>query len=87
MSKSKYPQHDRVKEIKHLSQACHEFMEFLFDKGICLAEEEGRRLEHSSQRHDHLIAEFFEVDLKAFNKEKDDMYDELVRENQARQGK
>lgn len=80
-----YPQHEKVKAIKHLSQSVHEFMEFLFKKGIHLAEEtRNGRLEHSNERHDDLIAEFFEIDLKEFHKEKDRMYEEMVAHSKER---
>lgn len=79
-----FPEHDKVREIKHLSQSIHEFIIWLSDtKDIHLAEwHHGRvrdELRYPSDSREELVAEFFEVDLKAFNKEKEQMYEQLSR--------
>lgn len=82
---SEYPEHEKVKEIRHKSQAVHDFLEWLEDtKKFRLAEDFGHPcgyLVSANYRHDDLIAEFFEIDLKKFNKEKDQMVDEMGRHN------
>ncbi len=67
------PQHDKLREIQHLSQNLHEFLEWLSAQGIELATWHPRAdyLVPSGKRHDALLYEFFEIDERAFQAEKD----------------
>jgi hypothetical protein len=97
MDPKKYPEHIKVKAIQAKSQAIHEFIDFLAeDKKIHLAEwlndslgsRRGRdELIYARTTKENLIAEFFGINLEAFNKEKDTMYEEMVEEmNQRKSG-
>lgn len=35
---SEYPEHQKLEKIQHLSQACHDFVDWLNEQGIWLAE-------------------------------------------------
>ncbi len=80
MNVNKYPQHEAMKEINHLSQNVRDFLEFLADKGIELGQwETGSRDEFIPvySNYDDLMYEFFEIDKEAFWKEKEAMLDEI----------
>lgn len=54
------------------SQAIHDFIYWL-------EEEKEFRLDNKFSKLTDLVAEFFEIDLKKFNAEKDTMYREMVK--------
>lgn len=87
-----YPEHEKVEAVKRQSQAIHEFIRWLSaEKKVHLAEwvplHEGSdgsqsraaNLHYTRQTLDNLVAEFFEVDLKKFQAEKDQMVEEVMR--------
>lgn len=90
MSNEKYPQHEKVKLIKHESQAVHEFLNWLQeDKALRISTSESDRRGNYVPwmgRQDELVAEYFGIDLKAFSKEKDAMYEEMTSELNKRKG-
>lgn len=87
---SQFPEHDKVRVVQPQSQSIHEFIDWLAnEKKIHLAEWEPnyRNGTHSSRSSSliyarkpitELVAEFFEVDLKKFNAEKEQMYEALT---------
>lgn len=74
-----YPEHARLREVQQKSQAVHEFVYGLNEKGIFLA----HRLVGSdtvypiNKNLTELVAEFFEIDLKKLEEEKLDMLEEM----------
>jgi hypothetical protein len=81
-SSSKYPQHERLKAIQPLSQACGEFLEFLSEKEILLGEYvfSNDRLIPVRTSTEKLLAEFFEIDLKVLEQEKEHMLEQIRKE-------
>lgn len=67
------PQHDKLREVQHLSQNAHEFLEWLSAKGIELAVWHPRAdyLVPVTESRDDLLYEFFGIDQAAFHAEKD----------------
>jgi hypothetical protein len=59
----KYPQHEKLGKVKEEHAACGEFFEFLAGKDLL-----------DESQAEALIAEFFEIDLDAFNAEADAMF-------------
>jgi len=75
---AEYPEHEKQRAIIEQSQAIGEFLDiFLPSKGIVLAEYEGSRLFPAHQSITNLLAEFFDIDLKKIDEEKDRMLDKL----------
>ena len=74
-----YPEHDKLRAVKDRSQACGEFLEFLGEKGLILAEypEDGERLVPAQYRAPALLAEFFDIDEDKLEEEKRKMLDTL----------
>lgn len=84
-----YPEHEKVHEIKEQSQSIGEFLDWLFGKGVHLMtweeweEEENWGYETKMMKHsgfmgvrksiDHLLAEYFEIDLKKLEEEKQEI--------------
>jgi hypothetical protein len=80
----KYPEHEKLRAVKHLTQNIHDFLEWLeTEKNIGMGEFEADDDEHVgdfypiSARIEDLIAEFFEIDLKVLENEKRAMLDEF----------
>ncbi len=77
---SKYPEHDKLKACKDEHSTVCRFVEWLEGhKEIGLAEWHEHRYWQISgnARIERLIAEFFEIDHKAFIEEKEAMYKEI----------
>ena len=78
---SEYPEHEKLKAVKELSQTCGEFVDFLEEKGIYLAEydtkDERNRLYRWRGRMTKLLAEFFEIDEDALEREKQAMLEKI----------
>ena len=72
---SEYPEHDKLSEVRLLSQACGEFLDFLSSKGYILAEwsdacSPRETLVPIYPRAENLLAEFFEIDQDKLEEEK-----------------
>lgn len=72
----KLPEHEKLKAIQPKSQAIGEFLEWAGEQGMALAsygDERGDRetLFHVSRSKENLLAEFFEIDLKKLEAEKE----------------
>lgn len=69
-----YPEHEKLALVKDKSQAIGEFLDWLSERGIRLAQQDqGRRYDEfwPIQRDKiGLIAEFFEIDLNVLEDEK-----------------
>jgi hypothetical protein len=78
-----YPEHEKLKAIQPKSQAIHEFVEFLREKGIHLGEywKESDRMLPTNKNLTALVAEFFDIDQEKIEDEKDKMLEELRRAN------
>lgn len=80
------PEHQKVKAIQAHSQQIHEFVHWLNDKGIILAQETNDSEAEETYypvytKLTDLVAEFFEIDLNQLEKEKLDMIEEMREHN------
>jgi len=79
----KYPEHEKLHAVKHLTQNIHDFLEWLgAEKQIDLCEvtdADYGEFYPTSARTDDLIAEFFKIDLKKLEEEKLAMLEECRR--------
>lgn len=76
-----YPEHAKLKAIVDKSQVIGEFMDWLSDKGIHLAEWGKHELFSINTPIRDLLAEFFGIDQKKLDAEKDAMLEEQRRLN------
>jgi hypothetical protein len=78
-----YPEHEKLKAIVDKSQAIGEFIEWLGYQGIHLAEyhKNGEWLQRTNMPIRNLLAEFFDIDQKKIDAEKDAMLEEQRRLN------
>lgn len=78
----KYPEHVKLTSISGKSQACYDFMEFLFTKGYHLGKYRGNieRLFPENPVLKDLLAEFFDIDLNTLEEEKLAMLQECRRQ-------
>jgi hypothetical protein len=67
---SEYPQHDALKVIQPLSQACGAFLEWLGEQGYVLCKHYHGNYAPAGISRDHLLAEHFEIDLEKLEEEK-----------------
>lgn len=76
---SKYPEHEKLKAIKSRSQVVGEFMEWLRkEKGISFAKpDRWGKYEPVNLPIQATLAEFFEIDQKKLDEEKEEMLKEL----------
>jgi hypothetical protein len=86
MSKQ-YPEHEKLKAIKHQSQIIGEFIEWMGHQGLTVCElAEGKYDSHyyptTKRLPTQLLAEFFEIDENRLEKEKQQMLDEQRAINQ-----
>lgn len=82
--KDKYPEHEKLKEIQPDSQKIGEFLEWLQDeKRLELCHFVGDELVPSYTSKMQLLAEFFEIDQKKIEEEKQAMIDEMRRLNES----
>lgn len=79
------PEHDKLRAVKDRSQACGEFLDWLRDHGYVLCERAEEELVPAFKRTEQILAEFFEIDLDALEREKREMLAEL-RVGHAREG-
>lgn len=82
---SKYPEHDKLREIQPLSQAIGEFIEWCGEYGrdIHLSRFVGDRLKVVNTPIVELLAQHFGIDLDAIETEKRTMLDEIRKEGRA----
>ena len=84
MDKEHYPEHEKLKEVRHKSQAIYDFLEWAREKDIYLVqsfydEDEGVPFEGAPQQPvQQLLAEFFEIDLMKLEEEKQRMLDSIA---------
>lgn len=71
-----YPEHEKLKKVKHLSQACGEFYDHICRNYSIepLKKHGGKRFHITDQ-----LAEFFEIDQEKLEDEKKQMLEELRR--------
>jgi hypothetical protein len=73
-----YPEHDKLKVIQPLSQACGEFLEWLInEKGIRLCVYDDDVLYEHCQPINKYLAEHFNIDNNKLEKEKRMMLDHI----------
>lgn len=77
-----YPEHEKMKAVKAESQAIGEFLEWLRSRNVILCEYvEGRNFpqhhELENKSEEKIIAEYFGIDLKKIDAEKQAMLDSL----------
>jgi hypothetical protein len=81
--KDEYPEHSKLSAVQRETQAIHSFLEWLGDeKGYFIAEwdkdhPDGNMPFAIRENHTTLVAEFYEIDLKAFDNEKRDMIEKI----------
>ena len=77
MSDTKYPEHEKLREVKDTSQAIGEFLEWLQSEGMGVAEYDAYAnlawVRHSTTG---LLARYFGIDQKKLEQEKCAMLDE-----------
>jgi hypothetical protein len=56
-----YPEHEKMLKIRNQSQAIGEFLEWLENEGIVLAEWEGDKLWPSRESISHFLASYFGI--------------------------
>lgn len=84
MSDDPYPEHTKLKQIAHLSQACGEFIDWLEGQGISLC-----RVDEDVSRHywpihtstTRLLADHFGIDLDQIEVEKRQMIEAMREAN------
>jgi hypothetical protein len=74
-----YPEHRKLKAVVDRSQTIGEFLDWLEEKGLWLAnmDVEGPRMSPYYYKKENILAEFFGIDLKKIEKEKLAMLEEL----------
>lgn len=89
MKKVKTPELDKMLEVRDDSQRIGEFLEWLSEQEITLAEwtgddcmECGGSLMDISQTREQLLANFFVIDLDKCEKERQNLLDAVSEENQ-----
>lgn len=76
---SKYPECDKMKEVSEKSQAIGEFIEWLgYEKNIYLMHEDETPVRMSMEV---MLAEFYNIDLKKVEQERQQMLDEIRSQN------
>ena len=79
----RYPEHQKLKAVKHESQAIGEFLEWLSENEMQICKiQPGEFIRHGGYEAvrdstEQLLARFFEIDLKKISDEKDAMLEEL----------
>lgn len=75
----KTPEHEKLSQVKDLSQEIGSFLDWIQSQGMCLAKfNEGE--EHYwpvNKRIEQILAEYFEIDLNKLEKEKIEMIEEM----------
>lgn len=86
MDAEKYPESAKLLEVHEQSQAIGEFLEWLGSQGIILSEHyaDTDRLWPIHKSFTSLLADFFEIDLNALDKEKQAMLEEYQEMQRAR---
>jgi hypothetical protein len=75
---SKYPEHEKLQALGGKNQTVGDFIEWLGQCGIVLAEfDKHDDLRSAHKSRDHLIAEFFELNLSKLEAEKRQMLDDI----------
>ena len=68
----RYPEHEKVKQIADSSQAVGEFLE-CSEYVLCVHDEERDRYSPVPMSVEEILAEFFDIDLAAVEREKREM--------------
>lgn len=78
------PAIDRLSKVSHKTQAIHDFLEWLdYNEGISLGKYLGADLfPISTHERDNLMAEFYGVDLKAVEAEKQAILEEIRKKHE-----
>ena len=86
IEKAPYPEHEKLSKVKEAHETLSSFCEFLESTGkqiVVSAESELSGIPcFSAVRFEALIAEYFDIDLKAFHAEKEQMYQAMTKEAQ-----
>jgi hypothetical protein len=77
-----YPEHEKLKVVAQDSQKLADFLDWIESRHWCVAEYVGERMYpvrfgNYRPAKDSLLAEYFEIDLKKIDKEKDQMLEEM----------
>lgn len=80
---SRYPEHDKLHEIKDKSQACGEFLEWLRGRYWIGTLDANSHAEAQAPGPEPLLAEFFGIDPTKLEAEKRAMLDEFRASNRA----
>ncbi len=81
MTTMEYPEHERLREVQRETQAICEFMEWL-DRHKAIELRQRLTDYPVMEKMRELVAEFYEIDLKEIENEKDRMVGELRRMNE-----
>lgn len=84
-TKSDYPEHDKMRAVKDHSQTVGDFIEWLMANGLSICEydvdyRQGTYFPTPKSTR-QLLADFFEIDLKKVDEEKDAMVEEMRRQH------
>jgi sulfite reductase alpha subunit-like flavoprotein len=77
---SKYPEHDKLHEVKDKSQAIGEFLEWLGNEKrgvVCQYEDDSDYPVPMPHNILQMLAEYFEIDLDKIEEEKQQMLEEM----------
>lgn len=76
-----YPQHEKLRAIKDETQAAYEFIDWLQDQGIFLAQHVEGEYSPVGTSMRELLAQWKEIDLDALENEKQQMLVEIRKGN------
>lgn len=79
------PEHQKLKDLNGANQIVGDFIEWLSDNGMVIAQYEGSRLWPVTKSRDTLIAEHFGIDPKRLDTEKQQVLDDFVAAQQPAQ--
>ena len=75
---SEYPEHDKLRAIRHQSQTVGDFLEWLEENGMEVGVWDGDWFHPSNRNKESLLAAYFEIDQAKLEREKRVMIAELT---------
>lgn len=89
----KWPEHEKLMKVKDKSQMIGDFLEWLGEQSFEISEYEEcedcgcEHLFPIRKNREQLLAEYFGIDLKVLEDEKQQMLDEVRKQNEIKDGK
>lgn len=78
-NEQEYPEHEKMTQVTNESHIIGQFLEYLNEQGIVLGkyDEQGQHIWPHRQPINERLAEYFNIDLKVIEQEKQQMIQEL----------